>query len=158
MPIVRSKKKRRKHNDCSRCTRQGEAFRCFHRRYKFDVDLAREIVADGRPWMELDPDDIRYSVDRCEINEGHLAHVNPEYPGIVAHLFFPDDDGSLVHAHRLIDGHHRATVCLRQEMPFYVYILTEEESVRILMRAPDGAIPAEYVGRATLQSTAAAAS
>lgn len=129
---------------CSRCSRQlrnrGEAFWCLRNRFVFDVDVARELIADGREPVELDPDDVRYSVDRCEINEGHIAHVNPDLPGIVAHIFFPDD-GTVVHGTRLIDGHHRAARCLRDNIPFYVYVLTEQESIEALTRAPEGAKP-----------------
>ncbi len=128
--------------DCSRCNRgEGEAFWCMKNRYIFDIDLAREIVSDGRLPVELEPDDVEYSVGRCQINEGHLEHVNPEIPGIVSHLFFPDDDGSVVHGHRLIDGHHRAARCLELGIPYYVYVLTEAESVQILTKAPKGAKP-----------------
>ena len=127
---------------CSRCDRsEGEAFWCMKNRYVFDVDKAREFVAEGHELMELAPDDVEYSVGRCEINEGHVAHVNPSIPGIVAHLYFPDDDRTLVHGHRLIDGHHRAARCLQLEIPFYVYVLTEEESIACLMKAPRGARP-----------------
>ncbi len=136
--------------DCSRCTREGEAFRCYKNSFKFDIDLAREIVSDGREPVELDPDDISYSLDRCEINEGHIDHVNLAFPGIVSHVFFPDKDGTVHHAHRLIDGHHRAARCLREGLPFYVHVLSEEESVRILDRAPDGAKPAHLVREADL--------
>ena len=131
--------------DCSRCSREGgEAFRCYRNSFKFDVTLARDIVADGREPVELDPDDIRYSLDRCEINEKHIDHVNEMIPGIVSHVFFPDADGEVHHAHRLIDGHHRAAKCLRMGIPFYVHVLSEEESIRILERGPDEARPAEF--------------
>ena len=129
--------------DCSRCNRRdGEAFWCLKSRYIFDVDKAREYAKQGHEVMELDPDDVVYSVGRCEVNEGHLPHVDPSIPGIVAHIFFPDDDGRLVHGHRLIDGHHRAARCLQLGIPFPVYVLTERESQKILMKAPDGARPA----------------
>jgi hypothetical protein len=147
------KQSKKKNKDCSRCTRNGEAFRCFSKQYVFDVDLAREIVSDGREKVELEPDDVLYSIDHCEINEKHLEHVNPVYPGIVAHLYFPDPDtGKKIHAHRLIDGHHRATLCHRRGEPFYVYVLNEEESVRILLRSPNGSIPDELQPAAELQA------
>ena len=132
--------KRRK--DCSRCSRgKGETFWCFRNRYVFDVDRARELVADGRPVFELDPADVAYSVGRCEVNEKHVAHVDASIPGIVAHVYFPADDGSLVHGHRVIDGHHRAARTMQLGVPFYVYVLSEEESVEILTKAPEGARP-----------------
>lgn len=132
-----------KHKDCSRCTREdGEAFRCYRNTFKFNIDLAREMLGDGREPVELDRDDIQYSLDRCEINESHIDHVDPTIPGIVTHVFFPDDEGNVHHAHRLIDGHHRAARCLRDGIPYFVHVLTEEESVRILERAPERARPA----------------
>jgi hypothetical protein len=129
--------------DCSRCNRgEGEAFWCLKNRYVFDVDMAREIIRNrDHEVMELEPEDVQYSVNRCEINESHLAHVDPSIPGIVSHIFFPGDDGTLTHGHRLIDGHHRAARCLQLGIPFPVQILTEEESVGILMKAPEGARP-----------------
>lgn len=139
------KKKRPKEKDCSRCTRNGEAYRCFNRLFVFDIDLARELVDDGRDTIELEPEDVKYSINHSEINEMHLEHVDPQYPGIVAHLYFRDpENGEVVHAHRMIDGHHRATVCQRLGRPFYVHVLTKEESIRVLMRSPEGSIPAEY--------------
>ena len=78
------------------------------RNYVFDVDRAREIVQDGRESFELGEDDTRHSVDTSRIYDQHLAHVDTQYPGIVAHLWFQQPDGEVVHAHLLIDGHHRA--------------------------------------------------
>ncbi|WP_372716929.1 hypothetical protein [Novipirellula sp.] len=140
------KAKQRKSTECSRCTREGEAFYCFKKNYVFDVDMARAFVSDGRESIELEPEDVNYSVDRVEINEGHLAHVDPSIPGIVAHLYYPADDGTLVHAHRLIDGHHRASRCRQDKMPFYVYVLSEEESIATLIRSPEGSTPEHLVG------------
>lgn len=141
----------KKAKDCSRCSREnGEVFRCYRQKFEFDVDQARQIVADGRLPLELDADDIAYSIDHCEINEAHISHVDSSIPGIVSHVFFPDADGNVHHAHRLIDGHHRAARCLRDGYPFRVFILTEAESVRILSRAPEGARPAHLVEAVSL--------
>lgn len=128
--------------DCSRCSRgRGEAFWCFKSRYVFDVDLAREYVREGHELSELDPDDVAYSVNRTEVNEEHVAHVDPSIPGIVAHVFLPDEDGTVSHGHRLIDGHHRAARCQQLGIPFPVYVLTALESQQILIKAPRGARP-----------------
>lgn len=139
--------------DCSRCNRgRGEAFWCLKDRYVFDVDKAREFIAErDHEMMELDPDDVRYSVDRCEVNEGHLEHVDPSIPGIVAHIFFPDE-GRVVHGHRLIDGHHRAARCMELGIPFPVHVLSEEESVDILIRAPKGARPGKELDQERRQA------
>ncbi|WP_231612025.1 hypothetical protein [Novipirellula galeiformis] len=111
----------------------------------FDIDMARTMVGEGRETFELEPDDVDYSVDRAEINEGHLEHVDPSIPGIVGHVFYPDEDGTIVHAHRLIDGHHRATRCRNAGLPFHVYVLSEEESIAILIRSPKGSKPEHLV-------------
>ena len=39
--------------------------------YKFDVDLAREIVAGDRERIELDPDDVKYAVEWSTICKQH---------------------------------------------------------------------------------------
>ncbi len=137
-----------KDKGCSRCERDsnnGEAFRCYSNTFKFNVDIARKFVEDGREKVLLDSDDVEYSIDRAEINEGHVPHVDPSIPGIITHVFFPAEDGRVVHAHRLIDGHHRAVRCQQLGIPFYAFVLTEKESVAILERCPEGAKPAEFV-------------
>lgn len=131
---------------CSRCERtpeDGEAFRCYQNRYKFNIDIARQLVADGREAIEMDVEDIDYSLERAEINEGHLPHVDPSIPGIVSYVFFPTDEG-VVRASRLIDGHHRAARCRQLGIPFRIYVLSERESVAILERGPEGSKPEEY--------------
>jgi hypothetical protein len=122
--------------DCPHCKAGSETFRYLRRKFVFDVDRARTIVSDGREPVELDPADVQRSVDDTRIYEEHVAHVNVAYPGIVAHLWFPTEDGQVVHAHRLIDGHHRAARCLQLGRPFLVHVLTEAESKRIMVAAP----------------------
>ena len=120
---------------CSRCSRikkHGEAFRCYKNTFKFNVTTARQIVSDGREKFLLDVDDVEYSIDRAEINEKHVDHVDVSIPGIVCHVFFPTKDGRVVQAQRLIDGHHRAAKCLKMGLPYYAFILTEKESLTIL--------------------------
>ena len=104
--------------------------------YKFDVDLAREIVAGDRERFELDPDDVKYAVEWSSICKQHLAHVDLKYPGIVAHYWFPEKDGTILKGTVLIDGHHRAAKSLEAGEPFFVYVLSEDESRRVTVRAP----------------------
>ena len=107
------------------------------RRYLFDVSLARQIVLDGREPIELEPEDVRYSVDNSRIYSQHLEHVQTQYPGIIAHLWYPEANGELVHAHLLIDGNHRAARCLQLGLPYFVHVLTEEESRQVLLKSPE---------------------
>ena len=105
--------------------------------YKFDIDKARQIVSDGRAAVELDPDDVRFSVDTSRIYAEHLPHVDTRYPGIIAHLFYPTPEGEVLHGHVLADGHHRAARCLELGIPFFVQLLSEEESREVLLQGPD---------------------
>src|SRR5437588_8934695 len=105
--------------------------------YEYDVDRACTLVRDGREPVELDEDSARSSVDESELDECHLPHVNPDIPGVIAHVRYATDQGEELHGHVLIDGHHRAARCLREQRPFLAYLLTEEESQAILLRGPD---------------------
>jgi ubiquinone/menaquinone biosynthesis C-methylase UbiE len=124
-------------SECRICRNRGrETFSFMKDRYIFDVDKARQFVQDGREPVELDPEDVRYSLKKCRIHKHHVPHVDVKYPGIIAHVWFPNPDGELIHGHRLIDGHHRAARCLDLGVPYFVYILTEEESRAVLKRSP----------------------
>ncbi len=123
--------------NCPHCGDGDETFRYMDRLWKFDVDEARKIVNDGREAVELEPEDVQFSVDVCRIYPQHVKHVNPEYPGIIAHIWYPEPDGTVAHGHLLIDGHHRAARCLELERPYYVHILSEEESRRVMIDGPD---------------------
>lgn len=119
---------------CPHC-RSGPETYWYLDQYLFDVDRARALATDGRPAVEVEDESTRVSVDRSVLHEPHIDHVNPTYPGVIAHVSF--DDGSQVYrGHLLIDGHHRAARCLREGRPFRAYLLTAEESEAILLRRP----------------------
>jgi hypothetical protein len=124
-------------SECRICQARGpETFNFMKRRYIFDVDKARRFVQDGREPIELEPEDVRYSLEKCRLHKNHIPHVNVRYPGIIAHVWHPNASGEMVHGHRLIDGHHRAARCLELGVPFLVYVLAEDESRAILQRSP----------------------
>lgn len=100
--------------------------------YVIDAEKARQFVRDGREPVELDPEDVHYCLQKKRIHEDHLAHVDVTYPGIIAHVWYPNAAGELTRGHRLIDGHHRAARCLQLGLPFFVYLLSEEESEAVL--------------------------
>ena len=128
--------KKNKEEECPNCKEGPEAYRMMFDLFKFDVDLARSIVADGREPVELEQEDVKYAVEWSHICAQHVAHVNTQFPGIVAHYWYPEQDGTILHGTVLIDGHHRAAKTLELNIPFYVRVLTEEESLQITMRAP----------------------
>lgn len=132
----KSSKKDSSRENCPHCVGGAETYRYFKGAYLFDVDLAREIVLDGREPVELEPEDVEYSVDMSRIYPQHLEHVDTQYPGIIAHLWGPGDDGNWLHGHLLIDGHHRAARCLQLGIPYFVYIMTEDESQQIILKGP----------------------
>ena len=108
-----------------------------YNQYKFDVDKAREITSDEREVVLLERDDVEYAVEWAHIHEPHIDHVDLQYPGIVAHYWFPNQDGTILHGTVLIDGHHRAAKSLKENTPFFVRLLTEQESREVTVRQPE---------------------
>src|SRR5438105_15346898 len=92
--------------ECRRCRRGREVYLYLDRTYEFDVDRARQLVADGREPVELEDDSVRASVEHSDIDDEHVDHVDTTHPGIIAHLFYRTIDGEEVQAHLLIDGNH----------------------------------------------------
>jgi hypothetical protein len=127
---------------CPHCVGGEETYGYLKRAYVYDVDEARVVVSDGREPVDMDASDVAYCVDNSRIHEQHLDHVDPRYPGILAHLWGPGENGTWEHGHLLIDGNHRAARCLRDNLTFRAYLLTEDESERILRRGPgrDGVV------------------
>lgn len=123
---------------CPHCRSGPEYFRYF-RVYEFDVDLARELTADGREPVEVEDESVRLSMDGCRIHPQHLDHVDPGFPGIIAHVEYREANGEVLRGHVLIDGNHRAARCLRDCRPFFAYLLTEDESRAVLTRSPETA-------------------
>lgn len=123
-------------NDCPHCVSGRETFWYMAHKYLYDVDLARSLVRDGRESVELDDESVRHSVDTSVIHAAHLPHVKTEYPGIIAHITYRTETGEMIHGHVLIDGHHRAARCLELNLPFYVHLLTTEESELVLLKSP----------------------
>src|SRR5262249_37816908 len=121
---------------CPRCQSGREVFHYLDNIFQYDIDRARALVADGREAVEVEDESVRASVDECTIDDDHVGHVDPTIPGIIAHVFYRTPDG-VVRAHLLIDGHHRAARCLKENRPFSAFLLDEEESRQILSRSPD---------------------
>jgi hypothetical protein len=95
----------------------------------YDVQKAVAIVnADpGREVFELPDWNTREVLQWMEPDPGHLDHVDPKYPGIVA----PFGDQQV-----LIDGTHRAARCVRDGLPFAVVFLTEAEADACVIKSP----------------------
>lgn len=125
--------------ECKRCSQSGpETYRYIGKLFIYDVDAARRLVNDGRESVELERESVEWSVHTSDIDDEHVGHVDASIPGLIAHVQMLSEEGELVKAHRLIDGHHRAARCLREERPFLAYLLTEEESEQILLSRPQG--------------------
>ncbi len=124
-------------NNCRICSASGpETFRYMGKAYKFDVDKARAFCGDGREPIELDEEDVRHSLHKCRVHKEHTRHVDTSIPGIIAYIYFLTPEGEQLRGHRLIDGHHRAARCLELGLPYRAYLLTEQESVEILLKSP----------------------
>jgi hypothetical protein len=128
---------KKKFPKCRHCGDGSQTFQYMKSIYLFDIDRAREMIMDGREAIELEPGDVQYSIDECRIYQEHLDHVETKYPGIISHYWYPLPNGTVIKGTLLIDGHHRAARCVRDGLPFFVQILTEEESKEILLKSPD---------------------
>lgn len=136
-------RKKKKEEECPNCKDGPEFYRMYFSLFKFDVDLARKLVSDGRESVELEPEDVKYAVEWSRICKQHVAHVDVQFPGIVAHYWYPEKDGTVLHGTVLIDGHHRAARTLELNVPFFIHVLSEEESRQVILRAPDLQAPAK---------------
>lgn len=123
--------------ECPHCRSGPETYWYMKHRYLFDVSLARELVQDGREPVEVDDESVRKSVQWSKLFPQHIPHVNTKYPGIIAHVWLPLENGERISGHLLIDGNHRAARCLELGIPFFAYLLSEEESCEILLKSPE---------------------
>ncbi len=123
--------------DCRHCRGGQEFFRYWDDLFEYDVERAKQLVQDGREPVEVERGSARASVDECRLDPRHVAHVDPSYPGLIAHIWYPAPDGEVYHAYVLIDGHHRAARCLAEGRPFLAFLLSEEESRAVLVRGPE---------------------
>jgi hypothetical protein len=131
--------------ECDRCRdhRRKETFHYLWHSYEYDIDLAHRLVNDGREPVEVEEESVRASIDRCTIVKEHVFHVDARLPGIIAHIRFTDADGEVYRGHVLIDGNHRAARCLSEQLPFWAYLLTEQESQQVLLRSPRDVAPSQ---------------
>ena len=121
---------------CRRCQTPGDEYFKYLDEYEFDVDKARRIVHDGRKPVELEEESVRHCVDTNRIHKRHVPHVDIKHPGIIAFAFGKKPNGRWTKWHVLIDGNHRAARCLKENKPFFAYLLSEKESKEILMKGP----------------------
>ncbi len=129
---------------CPHCKPGPEYYRMVYDLYKFDVSAARELVRDGREVFELSEEDVAHALKWAHIYPQHLDHVSLEFPGIVAHYWHPEPDGTSTHGTVLIDGHHRAAKAQQLNTAFFVQVLTEQESLAITLRSPNHQTMAEF--------------
>jgi hypothetical protein len=126
---------------CCSGNKEDEIFEFLGNAYVFNINLAKELVLDGREPVEVEEESVRYSVETSNLVEEHIAHVDPDRPGIIAHVSYTKSDGEIIRGHVLVDGNHRAARCMQLGRPFFAYILTPEESEQILLRRlPKGSI------------------
>lgn len=128
-----AKKSKAGKNSCPHCRQGSFTYSYLGERFKFDVDRAFKIVADGREPVEVDEESIRRALKRTRIYKEHLEHVDLKYPGIIAHVSCVTPEGDFASGHALIDGNHRAARALDLGVPFFAYVLTEAESEEILL-------------------------
>jgi hypothetical protein len=114
-------------SECSLCAPFGgpEWFQLFV--FEFDIKKANDIIAAAP--REAEPCIYDPEANMIGIKKAHLDHVDPKYPGIVATLTFKKSGEKI---QWVIDGNHRAARCLRDNLQFSCYHLTEAESYAVL--------------------------
>ena len=80
---------------------------------------------DGRPAIAIPESTLQRMAAVNEYSSVHLAHVDPDKPGIMVQRF-----GGLV----LLDGIHRAVRCLKEDKAFRACMLNYQESLTCLVR------------------------
>ena len=105
-------------------------------RHFFNVDKAKTIASDGRPSVPIDEWTIRRIVSLNDYAPIHLAHVDPDKPGIIVQRF-----GGLV----LLDGIHRAVRSLQDGRTFHAYMLNYQESLACLIRQEIASHDARFI-------------
>jgi hypothetical protein len=126
----RSKKKKDQRSDCKICAQRelggAEVYELKGPGGSslFDVEKAKQIVSNGRPAELLPPGTPALLLGVSHYEESHLAHVNPDSPGILGQRF----SGPF-----LLDGVHRAARCLQQGKDFHAFVLTQEETLSCLV-------------------------
>lgn len=93
----------------------------------WDVELAWKLCADGRNAIRLHSTYLDEVLRVNRYNPLHLDHVDPARPGIGSVLDYADDSTPVL---CLIDGTHRAARSVRDSIPFFIHLLTAEETAR----------------------------
>lgn len=120
-------------NGCPECEGRRDGFQIYTVRLSdgtllaWDVELALQLCSDGRKAIRVHPVQLDEMLRVNRYWPDHLDHVDAAQPGIVSVLEYTDDSQPLL---CLIDGSHRGAKCRRDELPFFAYLLTEEESLR----------------------------
>lgn len=126
----RSKKKKDQRSNCRICSQrelggaevyelQGQGGSSL-----FDVEKAKQIVSDGRRPELLPPGTLALLLGASHYEEAHLAHVNPDSPGILAQRF----NGPFI-----LDGVHRVVRCVQQGKDFHAFVLSQQETLSCLI-------------------------
>jgi hypothetical protein len=117
---------------CSECRGRLEGIQIYSARrvadqslMAWDVELALKICSDGRQPVQVHPVQVNEMLRVNQFDPVHLDHVDPALPGIVCAIDYTEYSYPIV---CLIDGSHRATRCRRDGLPFFAYVLTDQES------------------------------
>jgi hypothetical protein len=124
----------RTHPDCPECVSRLSGPEVYTvKRFRdnallaWDIDLAIEICQDGRQPIEIPRNILEDILKVNGTTPYHLDHVSLDFPGIACAVDFTPEDEPI---RGLIDGSHRAARSLRDNAPFFAYLLSDEESLR----------------------------
>src|SRR4029077_19114680 len=92
---------------CCGGEKEDEIFEFLGNAYVFNVNLANELVRDGRTPVEVEEESVRYSVETGNLVREHIAHVNPDRPGIIAHVSYTKANVECFRGNVLREGNTR---------------------------------------------------
>jgi hypothetical protein len=132
----------RHHNNCTRCPVIGaedilgeEVYRLLALRFK--IDVARKLCRDHTPHC-VERASLERWLEQVRIDPHHVQHLPTDLgPGIEVTL--PAGCGMPI-----IDGNHRAARALAEDRDFFVYVLSESETLELLRRSMGAAIANHY--------------
>ena len=95
---------------------------------RWNISQAIEAVARGEIYgvTPVDLEQMHAIAERNDFNEATLPHVDPNIPGIAAHINVPGDGPGTGRFAIMIDGTHRCVEALREGRGFSVAVLTDE--------------------------------
>ncbi len=99
----------------------------------WNITLAKDLIEQrSQDIIEIVKEEMVKIVLRNEYDHDHSNHVDPSIPGIGAPIVF---ENTIIYM--LIDGIHRCARALRDNVPFYARLLTDDDARACILQCPE---------------------